>query len=428
MMKDFFKALIKIIVIFFCFEIFSNLIGSYVAVGLFKSLNGKYMIYLVSEVVMVLFVLILCILLKRFKIFKDKNMCFKDSVFLCIPILILSFLVLLGNLNELFKVSSGDLISLILYVICIGLFEETLFRGIIEGILLDEYGSSKKRVIVCILLSGFIFGLVHLSNLLMGQDVLTTMMQFFQSMAIGILFGTIYYVSRNIWALIFLHSFYDFTVLLGEVNLVTGCSYMDNVPMSITFNSLVVSLILGLIYILYSVRLYKKYIDNSKNLFKIDLCLYMCVGLMFLSNILFSMYGVDSSKYYVCNIYDEVSFSKIEVHYYNYDDYVINGIHIYKSNGKAIVGDTVLEIPEVVRVVVTKNNLMIISNEGEYYRLYYSKIEDDGTYDLVSFEVPMISGVGYLKDSKNNVYYPVVKSTSNDLFIVDNNSLKKVIS
>lgn len=427
MNKDFFKVLIKVLVIFIIFEIFSNLLGSYVALGIFKSLSGKYMIYLVSEVVLVLFVLILCIVLKKLNIFKNKNMSFKDSVFLCIPILLLSFIILLGNLNELFKVSSGDLISLIFYVICVGIFEETLFRGIIEGTLIDEYGTSKKRVITSIVLSGLIFGLVHLSNLLMGQDVLTTMMQFFQSMAIGILFGTIYYVSRNIWALIFLHSFYDFTVLLGEVNLVTGCSYMDNVPLSITINSLVVSLILGLIYILYSIRVYKKYI-NEESVVKIDFCLYMSIVLMILSNILFSMYGVDSSKYYICNIYDDMKISNIEVHYYNYDDYVINGIHIYKSNGKAIVGNDTLDIPEVVRVVVAKNNLMIISNEGEYYRLYYSKIEEDGTYDLISFEIPLISSVGYLKDGKNNIYYPVVKSTSNDLFIVDNNSLKKVIS
>ena len=93
-----------------------------------------------------------------------------------------------------------------------------------------------------------------------------------------------------------------------------------------------------------------------------------------------------------------------------------------------MVDDKILDISDVVRVVVTNNNLLIISSEGQYYKLYYSKISDDGTINLISFEVPIISGVGYLNDVLNNISYPMIKSITNDVFIIDNNNLKKVVS
>ncbi len=68
---------------------------------------------------------------------------------------------------------------------------------------LEKYSSNKKEILISIIISGVVFGAVHLTNLLAGQDLLTTMMQFVQTTAIGILFGTVYYKTRNIWAMIF---------------------------------------------------------------------------------------------------------------------------------------------------------------------------------------------------------------------------------
>lgn len=428
MNKNLVKTLIKVVIIFIGFEIVSNLLGSLIALPIYQSFNGKYTLYLASEITMVLFAVFLCVVLKRVKIFKEKRLGFRKSVFLCIPIVVLSILVLLTNLNNLFSANSGDLISLVLYAICIGVFEEVFFRGIIEGILLDEYGNGSKTVIFSIVLSGVIFGFVHLTNLFAGQDLLTTVIQIFQATAIGVLFGTIYHISRNIWALIFLHSFYDFCVLLGEVNLVTGCSYLSDVPMSITINSMITSILMSLIYLLFSARIYKKNNNKDSNVKIFDAGIYVGICLIVINNVLFSLSGVDLNKYYVCPVYEEVSFDLVETHYYGYDDYNVNGVRYYLKNGKAMVDDKILDISDVVRVVVTNNNLLIISSEGQYYKLYYSKISNDGTINLTSFEVPIISGVGYLNDVLNNISYPMIKSITNDIFIIDNNNLKKVVS
>ena len=428
MNKDLVKTLIKVIVVFLGFEVVSNFFGSIIAAPIYQSFNGKYTLYLASEIAMVLFALILCVILKRVKIFKNKNLNFSKCVFLCVPIVVLSILSLLTNLNNLFSANSGDLISLVLYAICIGIFEEVFFRGIIEGILLDEYGSSNKRIIFSIVLSGIIFGFVHLGNLFAGQDLLSTMIQFFQATAIGVLFGTIYFIGRNIWALIFLHSFYDFCVLLGEVNLVTGCSYSSDVPMSITINSIIISLLISIIYLLFSSRVYKKNNNKDANVKVFDAGIYASICLIAINNVLFSLSGVDVNKYYVCPDYDAVSFNLIETHYYSYDDFTYNDVRYYKDGNKAMAGDKDLGISNVVRVVVQNNNLLIISSEGQYYKLYYSKIKDDGSINLISFEVPIISGVGYLSDVQNNTSYPMIKSITNDVFIIDNNNLKKVVS
>lgn len=221
----------KVALIFLVFEAFTKVFGGLIASKLYSSLlNGKYIIYAVSEFVVFVFAIVLLIIRKKWYIFKEKKINFGESVKLCLPILVLSVIIALANATELIgtDVNVNNLISLIIYVVLIGLFEEIFFRGIIENELLEKYSSNKKEILISIIISGVVFGAVHLTNLFAGQDLLTTMMQFVQTTAIGILFGTVYYKTRNIWAMIFLHSFYDFSVLLSEVNLVTDCGYVSN--------------------------------------------------------------------------------------------------------------------------------------------------------------------------------------------------------
>ena len=75
--------------------------------------------------------------------------------------------------------------------------------------------------------------------------VLTTIMQFIQTTSIGNLFGTFYYLTKNIWALAFLHGFYDFCLL--------------------TENE-----ILFLVYILFVIILYSVSISRVKKMMKLE--------------------------------------------------------------------------------------------------------------------------------------------------------------
>ena len=198
--------------------------------------------------------------------------------------------------------------------------------------------------------------------------------------------------------------------------------------MSITINSIIISIFISIIYLLFSSRVYKKNNNKDANVKVFDAGIYVSLCLIVINNVLFSLSGVDVNKYYVCPDYEAVNFNLIETHYYSYDDFTYNDVRYYKDGNKAMAGDKDLGISNVVRVVVQNNNLLIISSEGQYYKLYYSKIKDDGSINLISFEVPIISGVGYLSDVLNNTSYPMIKSITNDVFIIDNNNLKKVVS
>lgn len=426
----------KVALIFVIFEAFTKILGGVIASKLYSSLlNGKYIIYAVSEFVVFVFAIFLLIIRKKWYIFKEKKINFGESIKLCLPILVLSVIIALANATELIgtNVNVNNLISLVIYVVLIGFFEEIFFRGIIENELLEKYSGNKKEILISIIISGVVFGVVHLTNLLAGQDLLTTMMQFVQTTAIGILFGTVYYKTRNVWAMIFLHSFYDFSVLLSEVNLATDCGYVSNVPISITATSMVASIILSLIYLLYSASIFEekktKIYNNS---------IFILIALFLISNILFGLFGASTEDYYVCTNYDIKEFSQVETHYYSYDDfnYILEDgtiYHIYKKNNKAVLEDNIgktnitFDIDNVGRVVVIDKYLIIIANESASDVLYYKDLNNINE-EFKTLELPMISSVGYLYSKDSDIKYPLVKSYINDLFVLDGDTLKKVES
>ena len=232
---------------------------------------------------------------------------------------------------------------------------------------------------------------------------------------------------------IFLHSFYDFSVLLNEVNLVTDCGYVSNVPISITAASMVASIILSLIYLLYSASIFEekktKIYNNS---------MFILIALFFISNILFGLFGANTEDYYVCTNYDIKEFSQVETHYYSYDDFnytLEDGTiyHIYKKDNKAVLEDNIgvknitFDVDNVDRVVVIDKYLIIIANESASDVLYYKDLNNINE-EFKTLELPMISSVGYLYSKDNDMKYPLVKSYINDLFVLDGDTLKKVES
>lgn len=105
-----------------------------------------------------------------------------------------------------------------IFVACmfaIGLAEETLCRGLVANILLKAFGDNPYGVRFSVLISGILFGLFHLTNLLSGQiDFTGVITQVVLTSAIGMTFTTIYYRTRNLWVVIFIHALNDFAALL----------------------------------------------------------------------------------------------------------------------------------------------------------------------------------------------------------------------
>ncbi len=431
--KNIWLVILKVVLIYAFFEILTSVLGSILASSIYSSmLYGKYTIYAVSEFVILLCALALLFIRKKWYIFKVSKTSFKDSVKLTLPIVIISVIVLFFNSIDMLgsKINYNNLVSLIFYAILIGLFEEIFFRGIIENELLESFSDNKKQILTSIILSGMIFGGVHLTNLFVGQDLLTTMMQFVQTTAIGILFGTIYYKTKNIWALVFLHSFYDLAVFLSSSNLILDCGYAENVPISITVFSMVGSLILSLVYIVYAFSL----LESSKGkLYNTVLC--FLIALFFINNTMFGLFGANNEEYYICPSYSEVKLKNMETHYYNYNDFYYTledgtVYHIYKKSSSAILEDnignkTIFDIKSVNSLVVIDNYLLVVESDVANDILYVKDLNNLDN-DFTTYKVPFINSIGYLYDKDNNIKYPLVKSYINDLFIIDNNEVKLV--
>ncbi len=442
------KVLGKILLIFVLFELISQTLGALLASHLWSSLKyGKYSAYFVSELTILILSLILVFVCRKKDIFKERKLSFKASIRLCLPILILSIIMLLVNSVTFFtsKPNIANFISLLFYATSIGLFEEILFRGVIEGSLLDNFHSTKKQVLFSIVTSALIFGLLHLTNLLVGQDVLTTIMQVIQTIAIGILLGTVYYFSKNIWALAFLHGFYDFSVLLSEVNLIKDCEYASNVPSYIMMVSVISSIVLSLIYLVYCYGLFKKS-NINKNLglevsqediqddVKRATFTNTCIGILIM--IFFIFNGISSvllspkmDEYYLCYEYPEKTIANLETHYYSYYDFNYSlgeeNYHFYLKNDTAYLNDEKI-IKDVYQLYLIDDELIILSDE----KLYYIKLDQNNILDiknqLIEFAMPQLRSGGYILDHDSNTKYPMVKSSLDDFFIIENNKIYQV--
>ena len=98
---------------------------------------------------------------------------------------------------------------LLLHVLFVGLLEELAFRGILLQLLLRRFGKTKKGIWQSVILSSVLFGLLHLTNLMEGADVLSTFMQVGYSMLTGTLCAVLFIGTGNIIYCIIFHSVFN---------------------------------------------------------------------------------------------------------------------------------------------------------------------------------------------------------------------------
>lgn len=140
------------------------------------------------------------------------------------------------------------LIALLFSTLSVGLVEE-LSIGIIQNQLIEFYGEHRKGIIKSIVLSSFLFALMHLINF--DKGVWGEIAQLFYSLFIGLAFGVVLFITKRIYPLIIIHGLIDFTAgldRLGVVNNVQNTSSWEN--------SLFVILLL-FPYLIYGLLLFK---------------------------------------------------------------------------------------------------------------------------------------------------------------------------
>ena len=193
---------------------------------------GKYGEDAIAELFLVFFIVIILFMSGNSYVFSEKKIGFFRSLLLGLPILIFSgFIFLTAIPDAISDFNFANFVSLLFLCVFVGLAEEFLCRAWLQNEFIERFGSSKRGIIISIILSSFVFGFMHITNALnTTQGLFETFMQIFQALASGFLFGSIYYKTKNIWSVAFIHGFFDFALMVSSVNVLKDCvnSYTDS--------------------------------------------------------------------------------------------------------------------------------------------------------------------------------------------------------
>lgn len=427
--------------------------GSNIAGLLYQTLfYGKYNTMFISELVILLFALIMLLLGKRLSILKPCGKSIIYGIKRGMPIFVVSLISLFSSLTGILgeNLNIPNLISLIILAITIGMAEEFFFRGFIQGEIVDAYGKSRKQVIISVVVSGVIFGLVHLTNALSGQDIITTFMQVLQASSLGILLGSIYFITKNIWSVVFLHAFYDFAIMLSEVNSYKDCINSTDISMIMLIFTFVVSLIYVVIYLVGAyLNLQKRHVNeyigeevtdeiivkDRENATKAKKLVIVVIVLLFLASPLIPADEVENFQ--ICYTYENVDING-EINFALDNEFVLNDVKLYVDDYNLVMesidgeNKTVIETLENdiydIYVYEIDSNYHILLNANEI--LYYGVVNKDSvavTSEFTSilinsfqkYDVPEIMDIGKLES--NDGVYPLIKSYVSDYFIIKDN-------
>ncbi len=457
--KNIFIYFLEMLVVFMLIDTFITVLPSVISNNI---TYNKYGTELLLEIIYAALVLIVMLLFKNSYVFTDKKKKFLKSVSYGFPMLIIAGISLIGSLSSLDGFNLGNFINLLLLTIFIGIAEEFLCRGWLQNEFIERYGDSKKHIILSILFSSLIFGLIHFSNMLAGQDLLTTIVQVIQATSAGLLLGSIYYKTKNIWAVIFLHGMYDFCLMLGDLNLIKDCTFntpTNGIILYNMFSTIILSSInvVGAILVLKRTNLKDgaRVIDkNDKKLVSILITLFVILLLPF------QVFIEGYEDYQVCYEFNSksVKYTDIETHYPYHDKYTIDySREVYVGESDKIEAnyafeffinnDGLLEIRnknnndfvvldyknitsfEVIENVNTYN--VIINVTDTVTKIYYSNFLnksslsnnqnflDEFKKSFKTYDVPLIKEIGYMTLKDEDYKYPLFISETMDKYIID---------
>ena len=112
-------------------------------------------------------------------------------------------------------------------MVLVGITEELLCRGVLAELLLRHYGATKQGVWKAVIVSGVLFGLAHLLNLI-GAEPVGVLVQCVIAAMMGMAFAAIYFRTGCIWVTIALHAFVDVCALI------TGGLYTGSIAETIS--------------------------------------------------------------------------------------------------------------------------------------------------------------------------------------------------
>ena len=464
---------LKMVMIFISIDLVISILPSFITSSI---LGYKYGSEIILELFYALFAIIVMLLFHNSYVFTNKHTKFGKAIKYGIPMLIYSGIYFVVNVIGLKNVIVGNLINIIILCIFIGFAEEFLCRGWLQNEFLERFGDSKKGVVKSILCSSLVFGCMHLINVVTtSQGLVFTLLQVLNAITLGFYLGVIYYKSKNIWSVIFLHAFYDFALFLGEVNLVKDCT-VGTLSNDVILANFISIALLSLFWVLSSAYVLKKsnFPDVKASRSKKGNALLLTGVVVFglLSFIPFENYAEGYDKAYVCYDYEITNIPENHVlHFPYYDTY--NMVYEREVTEHVMSDENPNDVKEVIvlnkynisiwldtfgtmhiknnntgyekKYEVGISNLEVIENTDAFTILfskdelestvYYSDyvIKNNMTNDdefideivesFLSYDLPLIYELGYLTIEDSEYKYPVFYSENYDYFIIKNGDL-----
>lgn len=420
-------------------------------------LSSKYGFDAVAELLMALIVLVVLLRYGNGYIFKERGEKFYKGLFLAGPFTFILLMTLLINIPEAMNAPLGNVVNVIILCFAIGVFEEFLCRGWIQNEFIERFGDTRKGVILSIFCSSIIFGGFHILNLVSGQPLLETILQALQATSSGFLLGAIFFRTKNIWSVVFLHALYDLAIFLGEAGLYKDCTTLADPGTIGMLYQYGVSLLIVAIYFLTAFYILRKEKTDhlieqqfkeptQKEKKKYNIVKYAIFGLTLL---LFAPAPKEVPNMNVCYDFGEISYKvAYETHYTNYNKYSLKqesfnfefeqdeDYNLYITN-KA-TDKKVRLAKDIDSFEVIENDsyfILVISKEfnAYYVKEYYNKIDNTNDFletfkkNIKQLDVPEVSEIGYITSEDTTEKLPIVKSTINDIFVIETNKDIKVI-
>ncbi len=429
-----------------------------------SSFINKYGSELITEMFYALSVLIVMLLFNNAYVFTNKKEKFINGVKLAVPMLVITALNLFSSISSLTSFSLSKFINVIIFCILIGIAEEFLCRGWIQNEFIERYSENKRSVILSIVLSSLVFGLMHITNIYM-QSLFETILQIINATALGILLGSIYYKTKNIWSVICLHAMYDAAIIIGEMNLIKDCTYNDP-TLGVTIVNGIGIILISAIWILSAVLVLRKtnFPDKKPSKSNDNRIVTAIVILFFSLFIPLENFVPEYSEYKVCYSYNEIEKNKdYTLHFPYYNEYEIEYEKEIETTNEldkttelfnykfTLNSDNTISIKNEINDYETKLkyndvvNFELLENENNYLfvvqtsenetTIYYSdfitkdNLEQGSDYlekfkeSFKIFELPEINSLGYATLDNTNTKYPYMISSNNDYFIIKNSEL-----
>jgi membrane protease YdiL (CAAX protease family) len=137
-----------------------------------------------------------------------------------------------------------------------GWIEQILGRGIVLVPLLYKWGRTRAGIYLAVLVSGVIFGILHLMNFLAGRlPLINTLTQIIFAVFFGIIFAACMLRNRTIWPMIFLHAAVDWGANLEEISVGGG---LHTTVAPLTAGNALVTILITLPLALYGLFILRK--------------------------------------------------------------------------------------------------------------------------------------------------------------------------